>query len=107
MNVNKQLFTAGFWTVRPGKEAEFIRAWDDFAHWTSRTLPGAGDAYLLQDVDKPNRFLSAGPWDSAEDINEWRSMPEFKEFIARARELCEEVQPVTMKQVALSSSGIK
>ena len=32
-----QYFTAGSWLVKPGKESEFIAAWDSFAKWTGST----------------------------------------------------------------------
>jgi hypothetical protein len=29
-----QPFTLGEWLVKPGKESEFIEAWNSFAKWT-------------------------------------------------------------------------
>ena len=95
-----QLFTSGLWIVKPGKEADFIRAWDDFAKWTSERQPGAGHGHLLQDLETSTQFLSFGPWESAERIAEWRASSGFAEFFAKARELCSEIQPRTLKLVA-------
>ena len=94
-----QLYTSGLWSVRPGKEADFIRAWEQFAQWTSEHQPGVGDGRLLQDPEHPDKFLSFGPWESAERIAEWRSRPEFAAFVTTARELCEDIQPRTLKLV--------
>lgn len=102
MDAIGQLYTAATWTVKPGKEAKFIRAWDEFAQWTSRDQPGARQGLLLQDIDNPARFLSFGPWESAERVAEWRAKPEFSAFLAKARELCEDIRPSTLKVVAQS-----
>jgi len=102
MDALDQLYPAGSWSVKPGKEEEFTRAWDEFAQWTSRDQPGAGQGLLLQDIDNPARFLSFGPWESAERVAEWRAKPEFAAFLAKARELCEDIRPSTLKVVAQS-----
>lgn len=99
-----QLFTAGIWLVKEGKEAEFIAEWSRFADWTSKSHLGAGTAHLLQDAADARRFLSFGPWESAEAIDRWRHTPELKSFLASARELCDEIQPRTLSLVALSQS---
>ena len=101
-----QLFTSGLWLVKSGKEADFIRAWEAFAQWTGEHQSGAGDAHLLQDLEHPNRFLSFGPWESTERIQEWRGKPEFTAFLTKARELCEEIQPRTLKLVAYLPSRV-
>jgi heme-degrading monooxygenase HmoA len=95
MEDRQQLYTVGIWTAKEGKEDEFAREWTEFARWTSEHQPGAADAYLLQDAAHPQRFISFGPWESAERIDAWRATPEFKAFGARARELCDEFQPGT------------
>ena len=59
-----QLYASGQWLVKPGKEAEFISAWDTFAQWTVQTQAGAGSGHLLQDTANSRSFLSFGPWDS-------------------------------------------
>lgn len=105
MDTLGQLYTSGLWTVKPGKEEEFIHTWDEFAKWSSRHQPGAREAWLLQDLETSNRFLSFGPWESLERIAEWRATSEFAAFVAKARDLCEEIQPRTLKVVAQSSSA--
>jgi len=99
MEERDQLYTVGVWTAKPGKEADFVRAWDEFAQWTSAHQAGAADARLLQDIAHPQRFLSFGPWENAERIDSWRAAPEFRAFATAARELCEEFQPGTFKLV--------
>ncbi|HET7009892.1 MAG TPA: antibiotic biosynthesis monooxygenase family protein [Anaerolineales bacterium] len=100
-----QHFAASSWLVREGKESEFITAWSRFAEWTSRSGLGAGTGHLLRDEADPRRFLSFGAWDSDSAIQRWRSAPEFKSFVATARELCEDFQPRTLELVALAKAS--
>ena len=97
-----QLFTSGQWLVKPGKEGQFISAWDTFAHWTGQNQPGVGSGHLLQDTANSRSFLSFGPWDSEEAVQHWRQKPEFQTFLSRARELCDDIQPRTLTLVALA-----
>ena len=100
MDTQNQLYTVGTWTAKPGKEADFISAWVEFARWTAENQPGAAHAYILQDLAHPQRFLTFGPWESAERIDAWRATPEFKTFGVQIRELCDDFQPGTFNLVA-------
>ncbi len=95
-----QPYTSGIWTVKPGKEEEFIQAWREFANWSGSSQVGAGAARLLQDLEHPNRLISFGDWDNPESIQQWRSTPEFAAFLVQARALCDDIQPGTFKVVA-------
>ena len=94
------IYSCGIWTVKPGKETEFIHAWQTFANWTSKNQAGMGSAHLLQDMEHANRFLSFGPWESIEKIQEWRDRPEFVAFFAIAKTLCNDIQPGTFNVAA-------
>jgi heme-degrading monooxygenase HmoA len=102
MMEKKQLYTLAIWKVKPGKEAEFIEAWQAFADWTTHTQASAGEGILLQGEDSPTQFVSFGPWDNAENVVNWRAQPEFRDFLSKARELCEELQPQNMIRVGQS-----
>ena len=100
MENSNEVYTFGLWTVKPGKEAEFIAAWESFARWTSEHQPGmAGEALLLQDLDQPKRLVSIGGWTDRQRVEAWRQLPEFRAFFAKAKELCEEMQPHSLKPV--------
>jgi quinol monooxygenase YgiN len=101
----ERLFTAGLWTVRQGKASEFIALWKAFAEWSMEQGLGDGDAYLMQDQANPRRFLSFSAWDSPERIEAWRSRQEFQTFVAKARDLCEIFEPMTMETSALVRAG--
>lgn len=97
-----ELYTLGLWKAKPGKEAEFIALWQEFADWTTGSQPGAGEGTLLQGEGEPQRFISFGPWADADSVVQWREQPKFKEFVAMARELCEEIEPQNMILVGRS-----
>jgi heme-degrading monooxygenase HmoA len=86
------LYTAGVWTVRPGREEEFVELWADLAEWTAAAFAGRSGT-LLRDREHPNRFLSFGSWESADQIDAWRAAPKWEEVVGRMRELLEDFQP--------------
>ena len=102
MNKINQPYTLGIWTAKTGNEKAFVSEWEAFARWTAKNQSGAGTAYLLQDRDHPEQFVSFGPWESAEVIKAWRERPEFTAFVSKARELCSVVQPRSLVLIASS-----
>jgi heme-degrading monooxygenase HmoA len=92
-------YSSGVWIAMPGREAEFVAAWREFAEWSLATIEGAGWAKLLQDRAQSNRFVSYGPWESLEAIDAWRSHPGFAERIGRIREMIEGLEPSTLDAV--------
>ncbi len=64
-----QLYTSGRWTVVPGREEEFVKAWSEMAEW------------------------SFGPWESAEAIAGWRESPGFQARVERIRGMLEGFEP--------------
>jgi heme-degrading monooxygenase HmoA len=97
-----EIFTLGIWRVKPGKETEFISEWTAFARLSGKDFAGSGKAWLLQDENDPLKFISFGPWEDHAAIEKWRNSDDFRSFVMRVRELCEQFQPNTMKAVANS-----
>ena len=95
-----QPYTLGNWTAKPGREEEFVAAWQEIADWTRREVGGTSWARLLRDVADPRRFVSFGPWESLEAIDVWRALPGFQERVSRIREFLESFEPVTLEAVA-------
>jgi heme-degrading monooxygenase HmoA len=93
------IFTVGHWTVKPGKEEIFLKKWQEFAQWTLANLKGGQWVFMVRDQEQKNKFISFGPWDSLEEIAEWRQSSKFKSSIGEFKELCEEIQPSTMREV--------
>lgn len=87
-----ELYTAGIWTVRPGREDDFVGLWSELADWTLTRFPDARGT-LLRSREPANRFLSFGTWESTEQIEEWRSAPEWQDVVGRIQELLEAFEP--------------
>ncbi|MGZ4355051.1 MAG: antibiotic biosynthesis monooxygenase family protein [Gaiellaceae bacterium] len=91
-------YTLSTWVVKPGREDEFLRLWQDFADWAV-TENFAQSAMLLRDVEHPNRFVSLGPWHTIDQVGRWRDATGFSERIARLREVLESWEPQTLELV--------
>lgn len=89
------IYTLGVWTVKPGRESDFIDAWQAMATATAADFPGAS-AVLLRDRDDPSKFISSGPWESLEQIETWRGSDTFRDGVGKIRELIDGFEPHTM-----------
>ncbi len=52
-----EIYPVGIWTVKPGREEEFVAAWRAMGEATIAEFPAA-HGRLLRDVDNPGRFVS-------------------------------------------------
>jgi heme-degrading monooxygenase HmoA len=88
------VYTLGVWTVKPGREDDFVAAWDALGQWTlERDYETHGT--LIRDRDNPQRFISFGPWRSAEEVERWRQDPGFAERFARVNDALDGFEPGT------------
>lgn len=94
-----EIWTHGTWTVTPGRESDFVRAWGELGDWTVRTFPGAHGT-LLRDTERPNVFISFGPWPDKETVARWRASDDFQKHLAAIRETLERFQPLLLEHVA-------
>jgi heme-degrading monooxygenase HmoA len=92
-----ELYTSGVWTVQRGREDDFADAWGELARWTLDNVAGSKWAKLLQNQEDETRFVSFGPWESAEAIEQWRASPGFQERVERIRSMLESFQPGTFE----------
>jgi heme-degrading monooxygenase HmoA len=90
-----EVYTAGVWTVKAGREEEFIRLWRRLGERTLEDFPDAAGT-LLRDRDRPNRFISFGPWASVEEVQRWRASPAFRETVRELDEVLEGFEPGTL-----------
>ena len=93
------VFAFGYWTVKPGMEELFLEKWQNFAQWTCNHFKGARWVYIVRDQEQHNKFISFGPWESHESIAEWRQSPKFTAAFAEFEELCDVIQPGTLREV--------
>jgi heme-degrading monooxygenase HmoA len=95
-----QPYSSGRWTVKDGKEEEFIAAWLDFVGWAMKTHPEFEPPVLLKDDGDPKDFISVGPWADKKSRDAWRADPEFKPRIGKIVALCDDFTPHDMTCVA-------
>lgn len=93
------IYATEIWSVKQGKEEEFIKIWTDLANWTKANEMCSISVVLLQDLEQKNLFMSFGPWRTPECVKAWRQQPEFKAALAKLKEVCDEIKPSTMKSV--------
>jgi heme-degrading monooxygenase HmoA len=85
-------YTHALWRVKPGNEQAFIDAWRAMGD-AFLAIPGPkSHGTLIQSLTDPTLFYSFGPWESLDQIHAMRANPAAQEAMARARELCEEVE---------------
>ena len=93
-------FTHAEWRVLPGREEEFIAAWQSLAD-AFATLPAPPRwGTLLRSEQEPSRFVSFGPWASATAVATMRADPGSRAALERVAALCEAATPGTYRQVA-------
>jgi len=95
------VWTHGTWTVKPGREDDFVRSWRELARRATTDLDVAGRPTLLRDRETPNVFVSFGPWPSIDDVNRFRSSPAFRESVAGMEDLLESFEVRTLDEVGL------
>ncbi len=89
------VYTLATWRTKPGHEDDFVAAWQGLADRTKAAFPHAS-AVLLRDRDDPSLFVSFGPWDSPEEVAEWRSSSAFVDSVAELREHLDGMEPHTL-----------
>jgi quinol monooxygenase YgiN len=77
-----------------------VSSWTELAEWTGREVPGSIWAKLLRDTDAPNRFISFGPWESPDAIEDWGALAGWQEPVQRLRALLDAFEPSTLELVA-------
>ena len=94
-----EVYTAGVWFAKPGKEEEFVETWSDLASWTKASFEGAISVVLLRDRADGRRFISVGPWRDASDVDAWRASDGFRERFRRLEPLLERFEPAALDPV--------
>ena len=92
------VWTHGTWTVKPGMEAEFVDAWTTLAREGVADLQ-AEPPTLLRDRERPNLFISFGPFADDAEVERFRSSDAFRRAQERMRELLESFEPRTLDEV--------
>ncbi len=94
-----EVWTHGTWTVTPGRESDFVRAWTGLGDWTVKEFPGAHGT-LLRDTERRNVFISFGPWPDRDTATRWRASGDFQTHLAAIQETLERFDPMLLEHVA-------
>lgn len=93
------VFGFGYFTVKEGREEQFLEKWQQFAQWTLNHSKGARWMYIVRDDDEPNLFVAFGPWGSHESVADWRQSPKFRAVFSDLAALCDRIEEGTMTEV--------
>jgi quinol monooxygenase YgiN len=86
-------------TVREGREEEFVAGWRRMAEGSMSELDVPEAPTLLRVHDRPNVFISFGPWPDDAAVERFRSSAAFTEGVAAIQPLLEQFEPTTLDQV--------
>jgi hypothetical protein len=89
------VWTHGVWTVKPGREDEFVAAWRELVPVGARL--GSDDPKLLRDRERPNVFRSFGSWADVETIERFRG--EIGSRVGKMDDLLESFETFTLDEV--------
>jgi heme-degrading monooxygenase HmoA len=92
------VYTVSSWRVRPGREADFVAAWDALAQW-SIEQGLEGHPTLMRDRAGDLRYMDVTPWPSVEHAERWRDDPGVRERLALLEETVEHVEDATLDVV--------
>ncbi len=92
-------YTSGVWTVKPGREEDFVAGWRELAEWAGTEFPTAGRPTLLRDTQNSGRFVSFGAWQDLKQVEAFRQHPEFSRHVARIEEALDDFSPMTYEAV--------
>ncbi len=94
------VWTHTVWTVRSGREEDFVRAWRDMAREVAGDMRMRRPPTLLRDHDRPNVFISFAPWGDFDVATRFRSSEIFRRHVAAMGGMLENLEAHTLDQVA-------
>ena len=89
------VWTHGVWTVKAGREEEFVAAWRELLPIGAAL--GSADATLLRDRDRTNVFRSFGPWPDLATIERFRA--EIRPRVGAMNDMLESFETFTLDEV--------
>jgi quinol monooxygenase YgiN len=94
-----RIWTHGVWTVKPGREDEFIAAWRAMARAAMDEFHPREAPHLLRDRERPNVFRSFGWWEDIETMERFRAF--IAPHLARIRALTDDIEFLALDEVPL------
>jgi hypothetical protein len=93
------LWTHTTWTVKEGREEEFIAAWGALIGDVRREVEPSLAPTLLRDHDRPQVFVSFAPWSMRNADVTFRSSEIFRRHLTDMRPLLESFEAQTLEEV--------
>ena len=93
------VWTHGTWTVKVGREEEFVLAWTEMRDVVTQAFGHVARPTLLRDREHPNVFLSFGPWADIDHVRQFRGSQQFTQAIAAMGPLLDDFQTRTLDEV--------
>jgi hypothetical protein len=90
-----RIWTHGVWTVKAGRENEFLAAWRELVPIGAEL--GAGTPVLLRDREQLNVFRSFGPWADMDEIERFRAA--IRPHVGAMNEQLESFETFTLDEV--------
>ncbi|MGZ8688494.1 MAG: hypothetical protein ACXWZP_08715 [Gaiellaceae bacterium] len=85
-------YVSSRWTVKPGRESEFVAAFEAFALWAELNHPEGGTARLLQGVDERSQYVGLWEFPGAETIERWRGQKDVVAHLDTLAALADQVE---------------
>ena len=92
-----RIWTHGVWTVKPGREDEFVRLWSGLLDLGNEL--GSSRPVLLRERERPDVFHSFSSWPDLATIERFRSADEFRSTVEAMRDILESFEPHTLDEV--------
>jgi heme-degrading monooxygenase HmoA len=92
-----RIWTHGVWTVKPGREEDFIEAWSAMARGAIGEFGPPESPHLLRERERPNVFRSFGWWEDAETVERFRAY--IRPHLENIRDLTESIEFFALDEV--------
>ncbi|MBX3001640.1 MAG: antibiotic biosynthesis monooxygenase [Caldilineaceae bacterium] len=104
--MEEKYYIHAMWRVQPGREEEFIAAWQELSNAFSSLEKKPLWGSLLQSLTEPTLFFSFGPWQRLPDIEAMRANPEAQAVLSKVRALCQEATLGVYRLAASSDAPV-
>jgi hypothetical protein len=93
------VWTHTVWTIKPGREDDFVRAWKAMAREVAADMRMRRPPTLLRDHDEPNVFVSFAPWERFDTATSIRSSEIYRRHVGGMGEFLQHLHAQTLDQV--------
>jgi quinol monooxygenase YgiN len=91
--------------VRPGKETDFAKTFEEKILPTALKEAGLRRVYLLRALGSPSEFVTFSLWDSEKEAEEYTDSGRYRSYVSKLSELLEEEPTVSRFAVGIHALG--